>query len=141
MLRNTKWVKKELKLTKGEVLDVDQATATRWVALRIAEFPNDGSASIGKNVYSEKEIKDMTMDELYATAKQYGVEVKTGTPKVTIIKKINKHLNPNVPVQENKKPEVVKSESVKSFYNFIDNSMPLPDVEDKKEELDGGING
>lgn len=144
MLRTTKWLKKELKLEKGEVLDVDQATASRWVALRIAEFPKDGSISIGKDVYTETEIKKMTIENLYALAEQYGIEIKLGTPKVAIIKKINKYLNPDVPEQEDKKSEKVCNDFTivdKSTLTInSDSSIPMSDVEDNKEDIDGDFN-
>lgn len=104
MRKDTKWQKKEEKLLKGQTVDVDTATASKWIRLNIAEYPKDEAQTVGEMDLTAEKMKDLKMDQLYILADQYGVNVKPGTPKTVIIKKINEKVNPTVNIPVTKKP-------------------------------------
>jgi membrane peptidoglycan carboxypeptidase len=128
MKRDTKWQKKEEKLRKGQTVEVDTATASKWIRLNIAEYPKDEVQTVGEMDLTADKMKDLKMDQLYILADQYGVKVKPGTPKTVIIKKINEKVNPtvNFPV-EKKVTQYIDEEVIKT-------SDAIPETPDESKE-------
>lgn len=143
MKRDTKWQKKEEKLLKGQTVDVDTATASKWIRLNIAEYPKDEVQTVGEMDLTAEKMKDLKMDQLYILADQYGVNVKPGTPKTVIIKKINEKVNPTVNIPAQKKVTQYIEEEVDNPPDTIPETLDESDVSDiptTKEDNCGQFN-
>jgi len=143
MKRDTKWQKKEEKLLKGQTVDVDTATASKWIRLNIAEYPKDEAQTVGEMDLTAEKMKDLRMDQLYILADQYGVNVKPGTPKTVIIKKINEKVNPTVNIPAPKKVTQYIEEEVDKPLDTIPETLDeseLSDIPTIKEDNYGNFN-
>ena len=139
MLKNTRWLKKEQTLKKGDVLTIDQATASRWVFLHIAEYPSDGGQNIADTYFTEDQLKAMTVADLMNIADQNQIPLKPGTPKNMIIRKINQFFNPTVP--DPIKPKALPVEETKPLNDFTDLEVDTEEKEElKKEDYSGYFN-
>lgn len=143
MKRDTKWQKKEEKLLKGQTVEVDTATASKWIRLNIAEYPKDEAQTVGEMDLTAEKMKDLKMDQLYILADQYGVNVKPGTPKTVIIKKINEKVNPTVNIPAQKKVTQYIEEEVDKPLDTIPETLDeseLSDIPTIKEDNYGNFN-
>ena len=133
MLKDTKWLKKDKKLKKGDLVTVDAQTASRWVFLHIAEYPSDSGQNIVDSFYTELQMKEMKVADLLTIADQNQIPIKPGTPKNIIIKKINQHFNPDVLTQKNVE-KIAETKEPEDVDEIPDNDFSYNDFTNFKQE-------